>query len=154
VFGDRRALIRADRKEVNMKSLVSRILVAGFALAGLVAVEAQSRMITANVPFSFYMGSSAMPQGVYQVNELALGKVVALRNQMGGKSIAVWQTTGKARDEAPRLVFHRYGETYFLSEIWDGNGDIGLQLARSAREKELASNGAAPVLAVVRLAIH
>jgi hypothetical protein len=137
-----------------MKKLVSRILVAGFALSGLVAVEAQSRMITANVPFSYYMGKTAMPQGTYRVDELSTGKVVTLRTEKAANAISVFQTTGKSDEEAPRLVFHRYGDTYFLSEIWDGNGNIGLKLARSAREKELASNGAAAVLAVVRLAIH
>ena len=36
----------------------------------------------------------------------------------------------------PRLVFHRYGEQYFLAEIW--NGDFtGRQLMRSSKEKAL-----------------
>jgi hypothetical protein len=30
-------------------------------------VQAQDKTVTANVPFSFYMGSSAMPQGSYKV---------------------------------------------------------------------------------------
>ena len=136
-----------------MKRLVSRILIAGFALSGLVAAEAQTRIVTATVPFSFYMGSAAMPGGAYQVDSLATGKVIALRTRGSAKIVTAYQVTGKA-DEAPRLVFHRYGDTYFLSEIWNGNGDNGFQLARSHQEQELASNGAAPVVAVIRLAIH
>lgn len=136
-----------------MKNLVSRVLIAGFALSGLVAAEAQTRIVTANVPFSFYMGSAAMPGGAYQVDLLGTGKLIALRTRGSANVSTAMQITGKA-DEGPRLVFHRYGDTYFLSEIWNGNGDAGFQLGRSHREQELASNGAAPVVAVIRLATH
>jgi hypothetical protein len=136
-----------------MKSLISRILIAGFAISGLFAAEAQSRIVTANVPFSFYMGANAMPGGAYQVDQLAHGGVLVLRTRDAAKLIGVLRMNGKA-DEAPRLVFHRYGDTYFLSEVWTGNGDTGYHIDRSKREKELAINGAAPVLAVIQLAIH
>jgi hypothetical protein len=36
----------------------------------------------------------------------------------------------------PELVFNRYGQTYFLSQIWTG-GDQGRQLFKSNREKEI-----------------
>jgi hypothetical protein len=36
----------------------------------------------------------------------------------------------------PRLVFHRYGQTYFLSKVWDGKGD-GSSLPVTKREKHL-----------------
>lgn len=136
-----------------MKSLISRVVIAGLAIAGVSAAEAQNRVVSANVPFSFYMGADGMPAGAYQVDQLTRGAALALRTRNAAKAIAVWQISGKEH-EAPRLVFSRYGDTYFLREIWTGNGDKGYQLARSKREKELASNGAAPVAAVIRLAIR
>jgi hypothetical protein len=136
-----------------MKSLISRIVIAGFAIAGIFAAEAQNRVVTADVPFGFYMGEAAMPAGAYEVDQLSQGLVLALRTRNAAKAITVWQITGKEY-EAPRLVFNRYGDTYFLKAIWTGNGDTGYQLAGSKREKELASNGAAPVVAVIRLAIR
>jgi hypothetical protein len=136
-----------------MKSLMSRIFIAGVAITGLFVAEAQTRVATADVPISFYMGETAMPAGAYEVDRLALGQVLALRTRNAADSIVASRITGKA-DELPRLVFNRYGETYVLREVWIGNGDTGYQLARSKRENELASNGAAPVVAVIRLAIH
>jgi hypothetical protein len=136
-----------------MKHLISRILIVGFALSGLIAAQAQTRIVTANVPFSFYMGPNAMPGGAYEVDALATGAVIALRTRESGKAITASPITGKAH-EPPRLVFHRYGDAYFLREIWNGNGNTGFQVARSRREQELASNGAPPVVAVIRLAIH
>jgi hypothetical protein len=35
------------------------------------------------------------------------------------------------------LVFHRYGNQYFLSQIWDGRSNAGIELPESKREKEL-----------------
>ena len=135
-----------------MKKLVSRILIAGLALTGLFAAQAQDRTITANIPFGFYMGANAMPAGAYQVTELARGTLVVLRSRGAVKSIGVSQVSSKSSDEAPRLVFHRYGDTYFLSEIWNANGYLGLHLATTQSERELANSGTAPVVAVIRLA--
>jgi hypothetical protein len=137
-----------------MKNLVARILVIGTALAGAIAVNAADKTITANVPFNFYMGSTVMPQGAYRVEEFSHGAVVALRTSHASMAITTFGVSGKSESEPARLVFRRYGETYFLTQIWAADGSIGRALPRSAREKELAQNGSAPTLAVIQLAVH
>lgn len=138
-----------------MKNLASRVLIVSMALAGAVAVNAQTMSLTADVPFGFYMGSAAMPQGAYRVDRLNVaGEVITLRSAHASKAVTAIDIFGKSKEEQPRLVFHRYGDAYFLSEIWNGNGNMGRAIPRSQREKEFASNGAAPALAVVRLAVH
>ncbi len=121
-----------------MKNLIARILVIGTALGGVVAVNAAQ--ITANVPFNFYVGSAVMPQDAYRVAEVSNGAVVALKTMHATKAIITSNLTGKSLNETQRMVFHRYGDTYFLAEIWSGDGSIGHALWRSAREKELAQN--------------
>jgi hypothetical protein len=137
-----------------MNSRITRILSFGIALVAVAAVQAQDRTVTANVPFSFYMGRSAMPQGAYKVKELSHGAVVCLRSADAANAVVTHQTVSKREIEPARLVFHRYGESYFLAQIWTGDGSIGQALTASPREKELAQNGAAPTLAVIRLALH
>jgi hypothetical protein len=137
-----------------MKSRVTRILSIGIALVAVAAAQAQDKTVTANVPFSFYMGKSAMPQGGYRVNELAHGAVVSLRSADAAKSVTTHEVTSNKQAEPARLVFHRYGDAYFLAEIWTGDASNGQALTASPREKELAQAGAAPTLAVVRLALH
>ncbi len=137
-----------------MKNLIARILVIGTALAGVVAVHAADRAITVKVPFNFYVGPTVMPEGAYRVDEVSNGAVVALKTMHAAKAITTYNLTGKSPSEPPRLVFRRYGDTYFLAEVWAGDGSIGHALSRSAREKELAQNGSAPTLAVVRLALR
>lgn len=136
-----------------MKSQVTRVLSIGIALAAVAAVHAQEKTVTANVPFSFYMGSSAMAQGAYSVNELSHGAVVCLRSNEAAKAVTAHEIGGNKTMEPGRLVFHRYGNTYFLAEIWTGDSSIGEALAMSPREKELAHNGSSPTLASIRLAL-
>jgi hypothetical protein len=137
-----------------MKSRVTSLLSIGIALVAVAAVQAQDRTVAANVPFSFYMGGSAMPQGSYKVDELSHGAVVSLRSKDSIKSVTTHEIAGQKQVEPARLVFHRYGDSYFLAEIWNGETSVGQALATSKREKELAQNGAAPTLAVIRLALH
>lgn len=136
-----------------MKSLISRIFITGVAISGIFAAEAQTRLVNAEIPIGFYVGEVAMPAGAYQIDRVVSDQVLAFRSGNAANSIVVSRVSGGA-DEAPRLVFNRYGDTYVLKEVWLGNGATGYQLARSKREKELASNGDAPVVAVIRLAIH
>ena len=54
--------------------------------------------------------------------------------------------------EAPAktmLVFHRYGNRYFLYQIWVEGNNRGRELPRTPSEKELASNGRPTLVAVL-----
>jgi hypothetical protein len=37
-----------------------------------------------------------------------------------------------------KLVFNRYGDRYFLSQVWSEGNSQGRQLLKTAREKEIA----------------
>ena len=137
-----------------MKNRVAQLVAVGIALTAVAAVQAQTRVLTADVPFSFHVGSTVMPQGAYSVNETPDGVVAWIKpQQQAAKPVLTYNAVGKDRTE-PVLVFHRIGQEYFLAEIWAANGPAGRALLRSPREKELAQSGAAPSLAVVRVALH
>lgn len=136
-----------------MKNVVTRLMVAGIALAGATALYAQERTVIANVPFSFYMGAKAMPQGAYRVDEFKSGNLISIRSAHVNKLSGAWSISGK-EVETPRLVFKCYGDSCFLSQVWTGYTSRGLQLPGSSRERELASNGASATLAVIKLALQ
>jgi hypothetical protein len=46
------------------------------------------------------------------------------------------------------LIFNRYGDRYFLSQLFDGNPD-GRELSRSAAEREAKIAAATPAKAIV-----
>ena len=51
-----------------------------------------------------------------------------------------------------KLVFHRYGNRYFLAEVWASQSDSGYQVRRSRLERELAARHPAPESTIVAAA--
>jgi hypothetical protein len=102
---------------------------------------AQQAELAVKIPFAFQAGNHTMPAGEYLVVKsltVGSGTVQRLRQVDGNAVMTVFTLSVDSRngDPSPRLVFHRYGETYFLAQIWTGLQ--GRQLFRSNREKEIA----------------
>lgn len=136
-----------------MKNVIARLMVAGCALAGS-ALYAQDRGVVADVPFAFYMGDKALPQGRYQIDELKNGTIVTLHSATSVNSITSWEIAGNKEQEAPRLVFTCYNGACFLNQVWPGYSSRGIALPHTKKEKELASNGHTATLAVIKLVAH
>jgi hypothetical protein len=91
----------------------------------------------ADIPFAFTVANHTLPPGRYTVtrwNEQAL-KLVNSQNQ--GAFALNHKVEGRA-PESSKMVFHRYGNAYFLSEIWVAGSRTGDRVVRSRPEKELA----------------
>ena len=98
-----------------MKSRVTRLLSVGMALAAVTAVYAQNKIVTADVPFSFYMGSSLMPQGAYRVNEISNGDLVRIMSMQGNAAIRQIDTaTLRITDFIGDLFLKNYG--WYIAE--------------------------------------
>ncbi len=101
---------------------------------------AQQAELAVKIPFAFQVGNHSMPAGEYLVRSLigGTGTVQRLRQVDGRAVMNVLTISVETRNgnPSPMLVFHRYGETYFLDQIWTGSQ--GHQLSRSNREKEIA----------------
>ena len=121
------------RKIVGVLSVLATTM-----FVALPAVQAQSHLI-ANVPFDFHVGKKAMAAGSYEV--LSISEQVDLVNNMdtGVAAFVVKAIHVQGMyDEGAKLVFNKYGNQYFLSQIWDGRSNVGIELPKSKRETELA----------------
>lgn len=136
-----------------MKNVIARMMVVGCALAGS-ALYAQDKGVVADVPFAFYMGDKALPQGRYQIDELRNGGIVTLHSATAVKSMASWEIVGDKEEETPRLMFTCYDGACFLNQVWPGHSSRGIALPHSKKEKELASSGHKGTLAVIKLAVR
>lgn len=121
-------------------------------LAFVMNVSAQTKE-KANVPFDFVAGDQALPAGTYAIDELA-SHVIGVRNTASNQEKMIsMHSAERLNDQSPKLVFHKYGDSYFLYQVWTGSSE-GLEINQSKREKEanLASNqGSAPQDVVVAL---
>ena len=133
-----------------MKTQVLRIAVFVTALLAASAALAQGRPgdVLVNVPFSFVVGTHQMQPGHYLVTPATYGilRMYDTENSNNQLFVPVNSIQSSTLKDA-KLVFHRYGDTYFLAEVWNGTSDIGKQLIKSKAEKEIASgriNGSRP----------
>jgi hypothetical protein len=133
------------------KSLSAASLIALFTMA---ASPSQAGQITAKVPFSFTVnGSTTLPPGDYTLSTGGAGNSTVL---ISGASKSVFGLTNRlesrGQDES-KLVFHKYGDTYILRQVWMGGGS-GRELPRSRFERELAerkmAEAAQPVVVAAR----
>ena len=64
-----------------------------------------------------------------------------------GKGEGFLLATGVMPDNAsvskPRVIFHKYGDHYFLFEIWYGGGEGGRQMLPTKAETETAKSATA-----------
>jgi hypothetical protein len=120
-----------------IKTLSMLMLLAVVALATN-AVQAQTtRRVVANVPFSFIVGDKELPAGTYSIQPTTIGSGILRIAGTGNSKSTVRLTTNLHRNNAGKgkLVFHRYQDQYFLSEIWPAGEADGRQLMKSSREK-------------------
>jgi hypothetical protein len=127
-------------------------IVAAAIIASAAAASAQTTDSTTNVPFAFTVGNKTLPRDVYRISRLpGHMDVVQIRGLRGGV-IVMSQPEGPDRqDPSPRLVFHRYGDSYFLREI-RMPGNVGLALPATRLERDAAekvAGNAAPEVVVV-----
>jgi hypothetical protein len=141
-------------KKQILKGFTMVVLIIGIAfVSAVVSANGQSSsMIRANVPFSFTVGDKALPAGQYTASTITQGNAIVIRSADSKDAAVRLSNAVKDSDNnsQAKLVFHRYGQRYFLSEVWLGN-TTGHQLLKSKQERsvirELAANPATNDLA-------
>src|SRR5262249_36532270 len=95
--------------------------------------------LKADVPFAFAVGKTALPAGEYRIDSLGTeNRVLLIRSMDQNAQASTISNTGRSleKSDQTKLVFHRYGDRYFLAEIWVQGYSSGHQLPQSKREKE------------------
>jgi hypothetical protein len=132
-----------------IKNLTMLTLVVGLALAAAVVSangQSTSTLVTADIPFDFIVANQTLPSGKYAVHTATSSGDSVKISSRDGKSSAIRLAdlvAAKGTKRTARMVFHRYGQKYFLAEVWSGD-DYGRKLRQCKTEKilrhELASN--------------
>jgi len=114
------------------------------ALSMSAAANAHTTQLKVAVPFDFMAGDTVLPAGDYDVQST---------DTWGGKALSIHNVTSNAgtlilsdscqmakTSDSNKLVFYRYGNRYFLAEVWTANTNIGRKMPLNQRQKELAVN--------------
>jgi hypothetical protein len=123
-------------------TMLTLIVVLALATAVTSANAQSANSIAADIPFDFSVGYKIMPAGGYTVKTVSTtGNALMIQTADGGMAaVRLSDETERAKNiPQARLVFHRYGERYFLAEVWNGFDKKGRQLLKSLEESSLES---------------
>ena len=120
-----------------MKRITATALlaIANLAMAG--TSFAQSNGVQANVPFDFTVDNQVLPAGTYRIQTQSPG-LIMIRNH--DKPISVLTLVNQDGTKSPnggKLIFHKYGDHYFLSEILCDSASMNVELHPSKAEKRV-----------------
>ena len=135
-----------------MKNYALIAVVACIAFVTLAAVPGQGQVLfKGNVPFDFCVGRGVLPAGEYSIGWIGWSsQSLALSSGVRWVEIMTPLTTESRTDfETPKLVFHRYGNEYFLAEMWTGADNTVRTFPVHPRERQLAKAGLSPEFALV-----
>lgn len=110
------------------------VLTATFTATG--SAFAQDRQVKATVPFSFMVGDKTMPAGTYTITSRSSAPdLIAIHNWYLRVTVQAMGRPDQTNTErANVLVFHQYGNRYFLSRI-RSDGAMNIDFAASKTEK-------------------
>jgi hypothetical protein len=134
-----------------MKTLKTFVLtMTAAALLGSTGLYAQDKAV-ANIPFSFAVADKTMPAGQYTIQQASrsIKGLVRVQSVANGESAMVlasasnasYKTTEKVQ---AKVIFHRYGDRYFFSEIWTADGGLCGKALPTKLERETRSNSDDP----------
>ena len=119
-------------------------LAMSLALLMSAAAQAQTTHLKITVPFEFTAGNVQLPAGEYAVTAIGPwgGPTFSVHNVNSNAGTFVVSASCLSQKPAAdaKLVFHRYGQQYFLAEVWNRNSSSGNQIKINSRQTELARN--------------
>jgi hypothetical protein len=109
----------------------------------VVAVQAQTTaprpLLSVDVPFGFVAGGMDLPAGQYHVYHMMNPREILLRSSDGHATavLFVHVSSTPLGESSTKLVFNRYGEKYFLSQVWTAQDNEVHDCFKSSVERTL-----------------
>jgi hypothetical protein len=126
-------------------------ILATLSLAAISLTAQTVSSITVTVPFNFSAGTSALPAGEYTVRIGLAPNTLWIRSADSKMNLVLLSNSARFKPTpgTAHLMFNRYGDHYFLSQISDGTGS-GSELPKSPAEREqIAASRTSPALVAV-----
>ncbi len=127
---------------MRTKTLLTLAVLGATALMAVVPAFAQDR-VDATIPFAFNVGSTTLPAGNYEVRAVFAKSLVIQNGTTNQAAMALAMSAAPkaiSGTEEAVLVFHKYGDRCFLSEI--RTPDNTQTISASKLEREAAKEAA------------
>jgi hypothetical protein len=117
-------------KRVMLLAVGASCLLAGMAVPANAQFR-QTMMLRSKVPFAFISGDRTVQAGEYSIE--IKQRLVRFIDANGHPAQTIFSNPQQASgsEEKPRLVFHKYGDAYFLWQIWTGEHKADFRMSRT-----------------------
>jgi hypothetical protein len=126
-----------------MKNLLTNLMTSAvllFTIGG--ALEAQTIRMQATVPFAWEASGRHLNAGKYEISRDPATNVMQIGDLAHRTGSFALLTPSSAKNSATRLVFHRYGNKYFLAEVVAPGVGVGkLSVSRAEKEAMRSEDG-------------
>jgi hypothetical protein len=147
--GDK-AMTNTTFSKLQSSLFIGVLAIGAFASASPAVAQAQGPAVQVTVPFAFQNGSQHLPAGTYRI-DLNSEHVMILRGtDANAAGVAMTLPEQRSKEIAKgKVVFQRYGDHYYIHEVWLPNSTEGRECVTSRAEKrdkqlQLAQNITAP----------
>ena len=98
-----------------------------------------------NIPFQFHVGNTKLPAGEYRIHPLEDSDLTLMEISSADGSAStlfqVQEVDANATPNKSELIFNKYGDQYFLAQLFDEGEPSGSQLPESRYEKRISQQG-------------
>jgi hypothetical protein len=114
--------------------LAATIITAGKAIA-------QDFAVRATIPFSFTVNGKVLPAGNYTIGaDVTSPRILKISDRtQHANALAMSMPAAEEKHKSNQLVFHKYGDQYFLCEIRSQQSSLNVELPTSRQEKQARS---------------
>jgi hypothetical protein len=140
----------ASHKGTGRYQLLSLLIALVFALT-FYASNAHAQIVgelEVNVPFQFHAGNAKLPAGKYIIRMLDDSDLTVMEiRSADGSTSALFEVQSAEANSTPaksELIFNKYGNRYFLAQLFDEGNPSGSRVAKSRYEKKISQATAEP----------
>jgi len=116
-------------------------------LPSVISHAQAGNQFTVTIPFNFYVAGKTLPAGQYHVGRSTEDSEGLVLRGADGRTGVFVLTRGIQTAEVPqqsKLVFRRYGDQYFLGEVWISARSNGRGLPSSRKERLVKQENSKP----------
>ena len=129
-------------KNTRLTSILSSSLIAGALTIGSLvspqfsSAQSPTPVAEVDIPFDFQTPTQNLPAGHYHV-DLESNHLILLRGNGSAVGLAVtYDVIDKRTPTRGTMVFARYGDKYYLRQIWTAGNPVGIECPKSRAEKK------------------
>ena len=141
----------------SARTLITICLLFTAAAALFAQTTSSQQLMKVTIPFAFAVEDHSLPAGEYLIFTVTPERSIRIASIDGKHSVIVNDLPNYANEPSDnsRLVFHRYGNEYFLAQVWTAGQNVARNPLSSKRAMEIASSGGTQeTFTVLALADH